>query len=51
MTVISPNEPITTEFQISIKELDQFQKDYDDWCLQVELNRVQVLDNKESRND
>ena len=31
------------------QELAEFERDYARWCLEVELDRIQILDNKASR--
>jgi hypothetical protein len=42
-------EPIPTDYDMDAQEWAEFQRDYDRWCLEVELDRVRILDNAESR--
>ena len=44
-------ETIPPELEMNDQELAEFQRDYARWCFEVELDRVQILNNKESRND
>jgi len=42
-------EIISPELEIDDQELAEFERDYARWCLEVELDRIQILDNKTSR--
>ena len=42
-------ETIPPELEIDDQELAEFERDYARWCLEVELDRIQILDNKASR--
>ena len=42
-------ETISPELEIDDQELAEFERDYARWCLEVELDRIQILDNKASR--
>jgi hypothetical protein len=39
------------ESEINDQELTEFEKDYARWCFEVELDRIQIVNNTESRND
>jgi hypothetical protein len=42
-------EIISPELEMDDQELAEFERDYARWCLEVELDRIQILDNKASR--
>ena len=42
-------EIIPPEYEMDDQELAEFERDYARWCLEVELDRIQILDNKASR--
>ena len=42
-------EIIPPELEMDDQELAEFERDYARWCLEVELDRIQILDNKASR--
>jgi hypothetical protein len=42
-------ETIPPEYEMDDQELAEFERDYARWCLEVELDRIQILDNKASR--
>ena len=48
---IQSDETIPPELEMNDQELAEFQRDYARWCFEVELDRVQIINNKESRND
>ena len=39
------------ESEINDQELAEFERDYARWCFEVELDRIQIVNNTESRND
>jgi hypothetical protein len=43
-------QSIQTDYDMDTQEWAEFQRDYDRWCLEVELDRIQILDNSKSRN-
>jgi len=48
---IQSDETISPESEMDAQELAEFERDYARWCFEVELDRIQILNNKESRND
>ena len=42
-------EIVSPELEMDDQELAEFERDYARWCLEVELDRIQILDNKASR--
>jgi len=42
-------EIISSEYEMDDQELAEFERDYARWCIEVELDRIQILDNKASR--
>jgi hypothetical protein len=44
-------ETIPPELEMNDQELAEFERDYARWCFELELDRIQILNNKESRND
>ena len=42
-------EIIPPELEMDDQELAEFERDYARWCIEVELDRIQILDNKASR--
>ena len=49
--IIQSDEMIPPEYQMTPEEYRDFQAEYDQWCAEVALNRIQILDNKESRSE
>jgi len=45
------DESIPLELEMNDQELAEFERDYARWCFELELDRVRILNNKESRND
>jgi hypothetical protein len=43
-------ETITPDYEMNDQELAEFERDYNRWCLEVELDRVRILDNADSRD-
>ena len=48
---IQSDEIIPPESEMNDQELAEFERDYARWCFELELDRIQILNNKESRND
>ena len=48
---VQSNEIIPTESEMNDQELAEFERDYARWCFELELDRIQILNNTESRND
>jgi len=44
-------EIISPEYEMDDQELAEFERDYARWCIEVELDRIQILDNKTSRTN
>ena len=42
-------ETISPEYEMDDQELAEFERDYARWCIEVELDQIQILDNKASR--
>jgi len=42
-------EIISSEYEMDDQELAEFERDYARWCIEVELDRIQILDNRASR--
>ena len=47
---IQSDEQVPPDYNMDAGEYQEFQRDYNRWCLEVELDRIKILDNKESRN-
>jgi hypothetical protein len=48
---IQSDEMISTEYGMDSQEWAEFQRDYARWCVEVELDNIKILNNKESRSE